>query len=389
MDKEKESIALYPQMKLLFCSDISWESTEDADLRIAKGYIEGLSDFKELKPEDFMSPCHISDPGLKKKVIEMAIHPWHILNPDLRKKVAEIIKNKKYEFARENVQKIIKVIKDEKPDGIFLLGDIIDDGSCHFSHENELYDVLKWINSKHINTFLIQGNHDYYSEDEYKQLISKIEDFGYIHEISGKKAIFHELSILGVPFETTDHLGMIKKFVEENKHHNFDFVIAHSHYRRRIWLTDLPTKYIVTGHFGQGYHFSPEGRLLLSTDGFPYSYLTFDLSANKAILNYGKSLLRKTGTKIELILKEKGIQRIMGDKKFIEDLEKRRKEEETKLRTLKEAKYQFHNLHSDAEKRGIIKILFENGVPITHVREYIKDQEWIRGMYKKMKRNSN
>jgi len=357
-------------MKLLFCSDIGWESTGEVYIDINKEYSKELTEFEWLRVEDLMSPRRISDPELKRRVLE-------------------IIKNKMYEHVKENVQKIIKIIEDEKPDGIFLLGDIIDDGSCHFSHENELYDVLRWINSKVINTFLIQSNHDYYSEDKYKQLISKIDDFDYIHEISEKRTIFKELSILGVPFETTDHLGRIKKFVEENKHHNFDFVIAHSHYRRRIWLTDLPTKYIVTGHFGQGYHFSPEGRLLLSTDGFPYSYLTFDLSANKAILNYGKSLLRKTGTKIELILKEKGIQRIMGDKKFIVELERRRKDEENRLKALKVAKYQFLNSHSDAEKRRIVKTLFDGGIPITHVREYIKDQEWIRGMYKELKRSSN
>lgn len=335
-------------MKLLFCSDIGWESTGEVYLDIKKEYSKELTDFQWLKVEDLMSAWRISDPELKRRVLE-------------------IVKNKRFEHAKENVQKIIKVIKDEKPDGIFLLGDIISDGSCRFSHENELYNVLDWINSKHIETFLIQGNHDYYPGDEYKQLMSEIEDFDYIHEISGKRIVFNELSILGVPSEMTDHLGRIKKFVEEKKHHNFDFVIAHSHYRRRIWLTDLPTKYIVTGHFGQGYYFSPEGRLLLLADGFPYSHLTFDSSANKVILNYGKSF----DIKIELVLKEKSIQKIIGDKRFIEGLEKRRREEEIKLKALKEAKYQFFNSHSDTEKRRIIETLLENGVLYTHVREYI------------------
>ena len=272
------------------------------------------------------------------------------------------------------------MINDEKPDGIFLLGDIISDASLRFSHENNLYDVLKWINSKHIDTFLIQGNHDYDHEYEYKQLMSSIEDFNYIHEISGKRVDFHGLSILGVSFEITNHIGKVKKFVEENRHNNFDFVIAHSQYGRRVWLTNLPTKYIVTGHLTQEYYFSPEGILLLATDTFPYNYLTFDLSANKVILNYAKSFMaqgEKVDTTIELILKEKSIQKIIGDKKFIMELERSRKSEEIKLKVLKEAKYQFFNLHSDAEKRGIIKILFENGVPISHVKEYISGQRWI------------
>jgi len=358
-------------MKLLFCSDICWESRE-AYIDIKEEYSKELAEFEWLKVEDLMFTWRISDPELKRKVLE-------------------IIKNKRYEHAKENAKKIIKVFKDERPDGIFLLGDIISDGACHFSHENELYDVLDWVNSKDIDTFLIQGNHDFAFEDKYKWLMSEIDNLDYIHEISGKRVVFHELSILGVPSEITNHLGRIKKFVEENSLDNFDFVIAHSHYRRRIWLTDLPTKYIVTGHFGQGYHFSPERRLLLATDGFPYSYLIFDLSANKAILNYGKSFIRhrENDIKIELLLKEKGIQKIIGDKKFIEELERRRKDEETILKTLKEAKYQSLNLHSDAEKRGIVKILFENGVPITHVREYIKDQEWISGVYKELKRGSS
>jgi len=130
-------------MKLFFCSDINWECRIGTVRTINEEYSEELSRYKWLKVEHLLRPESISDKRLKERVYKL-------------------IENKVYERVKENIKELIKIIRDEKPDCVFLLGDVISDGACKFSHEGELYKMLEWLSSKKIDTFLIEGNHDSY-----------------------------------------------------------------------------------------------------------------------------------------------------------------------------------------------------------------------------------
>lgn len=206
-------------MKLFFCSDISWKCRIGTVRTINEVYSEELGRYKWLKVEHLLRPESISDKRLKERVYKL-------------------IENKVHERVKENIKEFIKIIRDEKPDCVFLLGDVISDGACKFSHEEELYKMLEWLSLKKIDTFLIEGNHDSYLKDKYEWLKSEIKNIDYVHEISGKCVSFSGLSILGIPSEVTDSLPKVKEFIEKNRQREFDLVVAHSHYRRRIWLTN-------------------------------------------------------------------------------------------------------------------------------------------------------
>jgi len=93
---------------------------------------------------------------------------------------------------------------------------------------------------------------------------------------------------------------------------------------------------------------------------------------------------KKSG-KIELIFKNGDVVAVKGDVEVVEELERVRSREESLLKLLKNAKKQFLAAHSESEKIEALKMLAKNGVPITHVREYIGDSRFIREIYKKLK----
>ena len=189
----------------------------------------------------------------------------------------------KRKYISQNFKKIQKVISTENPDLLLLLGDIISDGSCSFTHEKLLAKLLKEIN---INTLLIRGNHDYSPEWEY--FLNEIKTNEKVINLQADMATLDSLNFLGVPYEITHSKVKLRELL--NKNYNVDFVLAHVEGSRRIWLTDIKTRIIISGHFGYGYFFTPGKNLMFFTGNFPFTYLIFEIGDTNKINVYLRSL---------------------------------------------------------------------------------------------------
>lgn len=180
----------------------------------------------------------------------------------------------------------LKLIKDKildiRPSLILFAGDIISDGSCSKIHIDELLELLEFLNKNKIHSFIIQGNHD--DDINYKKLLYSIEKLSHIKDISNKIAKFNNIKILGIPFSFTHSMRNVRK-MSETFPEQVDIVLAHSEKARRIWLFDLNTKIIATGHYDEQL-FHIFDKVFIAFGGFPYNYVTVDYDINEQIITY-------------------------------------------------------------------------------------------------------
>ena len=61
---------------------------------------------------------------------------------------------------------------------------------------------------------------------------------------------FNGLKILGIPHSCTHDIKNVRK-IKEDFPDSFEIVLAHPENKRRIWLFELDTRYIIAGHFDE------------------------------------------------------------------------------------------------------------------------------------------
>lgn len=180
---------------------------------------------------------------------------------------------------------ILEIIKNKistiKPSLVLMAGDVIGEG-CLNIHDVDFLDLLQFLDKEKINTFFIQGNHD--EVPAYESLLRDIKGLQYIKEISNKIVEFNNIKILGIPFSFTNkitNLRQINKIYPEK----VDIILAHSKYGRRIWLFELQSKLIITGHFGVQIN-KIFDKVLVGSDNFPSNYAIIDYETTEMTITY-------------------------------------------------------------------------------------------------------
>lgn len=188
---------------------------------------------------------------------------------------------------QENILENLKnKVSNIKPSLVLFAGDTICDGSCSYTHVGKFLDLLKFLNKEKIYAFFIKGNHDYERDNGvgYERLLKKIKNLPYVKEISNKIVEFNKIKILGIPFSFTHKLNNLRK-INETFPEQVDIILAHSEYVRRIWLFDLKSKFIITGHFDEQLCQILD-KVLIALGGFPYSYAIIDYETNEQTITY-------------------------------------------------------------------------------------------------------
>lgn len=109
---------------------------------------------------------------------------------------------------RENFLKgIINKIENEKPDVVFILGDLIDGPSFPYEKWLKNFDTLK----PQFGNLYIEGNHEKYSQ-EYEKFKSQIPES--INNITDKKITINNTQIIGLDYHQNESRDDIKKELE-------------------------------------------------------------------------------------------------------------------------------------------------------------------------------
>lgn len=197
------------------------------------------------------------------------------------------------EYIKNKISKI-------KPSLVLMAGDVI--GECRTIHDADFLDLLEFLDKEKINSFFIQGNHD--EVPAYESLLIDIKNLHYIKEISNKIVEFDNIKILGIPFSFTNNLKYLRK-INEIYPEQVDIILAHSEYARRIWLFDLKSKFIITGHF-ENQLCQILDKVLIAVDGFPDNYAIIDYETTELTITFFRrrfSLVR-SADKPELFIKD-------------------------------------------------------------------------------------
>lgn len=169
------------------------------------------------------------------------------------------------------------------PSLVLLAGDLVDNDHSDVGGAEKwsgLYEFVDFLNENKTQTFFIRGNWD---RAPYDCLIGKAYRLPYVEEISGRIVEFDRVRILGVPFSLTNHLPTAKR-LRELFPDPVDIVLAHAEILRRIWLFELNTRFVVTGHFDSQLC-QVRDKTFVSLSGFPSNY---------AIVDYGRDVQRVT-----------------------------------------------------------------------------------------------
>lgn len=274
----------------------------------------------------------------------------------------------------------IKLIKSIKPDLILIGGDLTDEFKFRSPPDDifsELVKFLNFINEKKIQCYIVEGNHDVYFFDKVKKVISELE---YIKDISNKIAEFMDIRILGLSYSFISKLKNCR-VIREKFPEKFDIVLAHAELKRRIWLFDLKTKYILTGHaFLHLDSFS--NMIYCALEHSPRVFVVLEKFSDKDILtihvnNFWEEIdYKKNPPVISPIIKEQLETQLEITKQGI-----KMKKNEISIR-----KYPFKLLHKtkrifsdldEQEKEESVNDLLSKGASKTVIRDYLN---W--GFYK-------
>lgn len=276
-----------------------------------------------------------------------------------------------------NILKRLKAEIDEvSPSLVLFGGDVINDGGNKEEHVTDFLELLDYLEELETPSFTIQGNHDAYSN--YEAVVDHIRGLDFAEEISEKVVEFDDLSILGVPYKYTNDLGRARKISEEFPA-TVDIVLAHAASRRRVWLFELDTDYIITGHFGSqvcriqnqvfaSLHSYPGTHIVLNPRDGELSYIRSSASNASSDERYASRVRVKTDG-LEWLSDESG--RESADLGGLDgsDFGKR-------VEALISAKREVEDVDAKQE-RVIIEGLLEMGVPKTHIREYIARYDFL------------
>jgi len=148
-----------------------------------------------------------------------------------------------------------KLVNEIKPDIVALIGDLTDDGFRPFysearKHVENFYKFLKYAGAR-ARVLVVKGNHD--KEEDY--ILEKINNIPGCTEISGKVIEIDSIRFLGLGYEETHYLRLLKPIVRRFKG-KIDVVMFHGERLRLISSLEpklilrggyIPGKYLVQG----------------------------------------------------------------------------------------------------------------------------------------------
>lgn len=161
----------------------------------------------------------------------------------LRKKKKVYVK--KY-FGKDgnSLLNLTDLITDQKIDLVLMAGDVMGD-----SGDDEYSGVFAWLldyfEQNKIKCFFISGNHDV--GESYTNILKSIVHYKFVKEISGLLVVFRDVRIFGLSYKQTEKLSQLKNFLNQNI--VVDILLCHAPNKRRPFLFDFDTKYVLTGHY--------------------------------------------------------------------------------------------------------------------------------------------
>jgi len=316
-------------MRILILSDISIYHLE---LTEEEKFLRAFYDISGAKPESQYD--HI----LEKEI-------WLVKPPDERI----------FYWTFTDYQFLIERIK---PDLILIAGDIFHPDQ----NEKDLEEIVRlfgYIDSKSIQCFLVEGN---WEHESYAQIMDRISNFEFVKDISNKDIDYNGLRILGINFEHANRIGICKKYknIFPNK---YDIVLTHAPQNRRIWLFDLNTEFIITGHSGIDLG-KIKNKIFLANDYSPEFYFIIDyFSKHNQIINCFRD--NEVYSEVEVNKKKFTWKRkmkpynIFGNQYTIKD-----------FKEVIQLKKKLEKLESN-EQNKFISDLIAKGYNISWVREYL------------------
>lgn len=142
----------------------------------------------------------------------------------------------------QNLKRIINKINNEKPDIVFILGDLID---------GPVIPYEKWLGQfsnlpSQYGTFYIEGNHEKYSQ-EYENFKSKIPSS--IINLTDKKVIINNTQIVGLDYKDIESKEIIKNELDSIGYNQAEPSIVLIHDPRNVkYLADYNSTLVLSGH---------------------------------------------------------------------------------------------------------------------------------------------
>lgn len=250
------------------------------------------------------------------------------------------------------------LIEKVKPSLVLLAGDLVNDQNNFDIYWKNVYKLLEFLNKCEIQTFFIRGNWDEspYYEGLLKLVIKKLP---FIKEISEKVEEFHGLKILGLSHSFTNNLKAIRD-LSNKPQEPLDLVLAHSEYKRRIWLFHLNAKLIITGHFDKQLC-QIRDKVFISLENFPSQYAVIDYQPTKYKISYFDGDMHKTVIRKAEFSNGK---LAWKDKPF-----RNRRQYANRIENLMAAKTQLMPRNTKSEE--IINKLLKCGISKRHIEEYV------------------
>ena len=282
-----------------------------------------------------------------------------------------------WEIPDENTLQTLKnEIQDVDPSLVLFGGDVINDGWNSEEHTAEFLELVDYLEELEITSFTIEGNHDEYSD--YEAVVEKTRELEYAREISEEVAEFDGLQILGIPYSYTHRLGEAQQIGEEFSG-SYDIVLAHAETSQRIWLLELDSKLIVTGHVSEQLC-EIQNKIFVSMASFPSDRIIINSEVDELLYRRHSDsyFASQDRYEAEVRVEDDGLVWLRDE----------HEEDKVNLRKLSESDYpeRFEKLISakkrvrevdDKEERRIIEELLDDGIPKTYIREYINRYDFL------------
>lgn len=240
----------------------------------------------------------------------------------------------------------------------------------------QVHTFLDFLERKKIKCFVVRGNWD--ESEDFDNFVESTRELQYTEEISGRMVEFEGLRILGIPYAMTEDLKVARQlptiFPEK-----MDIVLTHALFRNRIWLFDLNTKYIITGHFDSQLC-QIRDKIFISFYTFPHDYALLDyMPSNQTVTYYGgvaRGKLREVNSvarikKGTLIWTTKSLNSSNHEGLGVAPIIRRFTDNyASSIESLMSAKELADRNGSD--RKEIVEELLLQGIPKSHINDYIR-----------------
>lgn len=269
-------------------------------------------------------------------------------------------------------------IEEINPDLVLFAGDIINDGGNKEEHVEEFVEVLNYLEKRDLPSFTIEGNHDEYSN--YGAVEEEISTLEYAEEISEEVVEFNGLKFVGIPFSYTTRLRNARG-IGDDFPGSYDLVLSHAEGSRRIWLSELDAKFIVTGHYAE-FVCRVNNQVFVSMQSFPTDSVKIDTEDDsvtyRRITGYLFDDLERYPVKA--VLEDGGLNWDFDETDPDLPLGIDRLKDGTfasRVEALISARKEVEDASSGEEEEEIVRDLLSEGIPKIHIREYVGRYDFL------------